>query len=153
MNEFYRPPRPPRSFDHDSFHTARREAREKQARGEMIFLLLAAIACAILIILAGCGNHTKVERHEVSRETLDAVSGRTGLYGYARWKDQEYVVYCDIYYLAPEAYPSRACYDAVVRHEVRHCYEFHFHGNGPMDGIEPECTPAQPMEGDTPWAM
>ena len=95
---------------------------------EYCTLLLIAVVCAMLILLlSGCGGaHTKVDVHTVSREELYLRAGRS-VDGWCTWRDLEYVVYCDIYMMAPEEYASRHNYEFFLEHERRHCYEGHFH--------------------------
>jgi len=83
----------------------------------------------IFCVFLGCGNHTKIEYHEVDEATMAAVSGSPLSIGYARWHDRKYVVYCDIYLLPYDLYESAECYELVVLHERRHCYEFNFPGS------------------------
>ena len=83
------------------------------------------ILLLLLLITIGCGNHTKIEYHIVSQEEMNIISGEPA-WGHATWDDKGYVVYCDIY-LLPE-YPSEQCYNVILRHEQRHCYEFNYHG-------------------------
>ena len=82
----------------------------------------------VVILLVSCGNHTKVEFHEVDQQTLNSIAGGD-VNGFAKWKDYGFVVYCDIYLMPIMEYKTAQCYDAVVKHELRHCYEFKYHGN------------------------
>lgn len=129
--------RPSRSFDNRTFHIARRERREELSNSAARWVLIAGVVTAALVLLlSGCGNHTKVQTHEVTREELNVIAGPQFL-GWAKWYDMGYVVYCDVYIMPREEYPTEACYDAAVRHELRHCYEFEYHGY--PGGEIPEC--------------
>jgi hypothetical protein len=81
----------------------------------------------IIIFLFGCGSHTKIEYHEVSREKIIELSNSVYSVGWSEWEDYEAVVYCDIYLLPKEQYIDDTCYNDVVSHERRHCYEFDYH--------------------------
>ena len=78
------------------------------------------------LLLASCGDHTKVRIHETTREDIDARAGMPS-WAWAEWHDFGYEVLCDIYIMPPAAYGPAPCYEAVLRHEKRHCYEFDFH--------------------------
>jgi hypothetical protein len=95
------------------------------------------IIALLFVALIGCGNHTKVKYHEVSPQELASMSGSDTVLGMAKWKDLEFVVYCDIYIMPADIYETQTCYDAVVKHELRHCYEFHFHSG--RDEFPNEC--------------
>ena len=95
-----------------------------------------------LIIAAGCGPHTEITWHEnTPQEELNARTG-CAAYGVAEWKYvgvpiADMKVQCDIWLLPYDLYPSDACYQAVVNHEKRHCYEGNFHAQG--EGFEATC--------------
>jgi hypothetical protein len=97
----------------------------------------------IAILLCSCGRHTKVEWHEISQTEMAAIGNEPDAIGHAEWKDREYEVDCNIYLMPIVSYPTVSCYEAVVRHELRHCYEFDWHTG---KHVEPECMTQEQYE-------
>lgn len=101
-------------------------------------ILFYAVLLGLYLIGPGCGNHTKITYHIVTREELTSVCRNADVLGCAKWEDRKYEVRCDIYMMMQDRYKNQVCYDAVLKHEQRHCYEFYYHGDSPY--IIEECT-------------
>ena len=106
------------------------------------------ICFTIALFLISCGGHTKVKYHVVpTRAELHNVclDASEGLEGCAKTEDDLNIeVICDVYMMPVELYPSQECYNAVLEHERKHCYKFHWHPPGPTPDIVSVCLTSQP---------
>lgn len=83
-------------------------------------ILLVALC---IFIFAGCGSDGKtVQKHTVTPEEMVILFG-PGIRGYTVWDDDS----CDIFVFAESEYHRLWLYHETLGHELRHCFEGHWH--------------------------
>ena len=100
-------------------------------------------ALSIVLLCAGCGPHVEISYvYNAPPEQLEKMAGYPVL-GYAHYdrgyEDLFLKVHCTIRLVPFDLFVTDACYQAVLEHERKHCYEGEFHPNTPEGSAVPEC--------------
>ena len=81
------------------------------------------LSVIILTLAFSCGPHTKIEYHlDTPMPKLQQMNDGYEAWGFTTTYDMGYVVYCDIYLAPMSVYKTQSCFQAIVDHELKHCY-------------------------------
>jgi hypothetical protein len=86
---------------------------------------------SLILALAACGN---IDYHERTAAQIEAKAGYSVI-GWTEWT----LFTCDIYLMPADEYVTPSCYEAVIKHEERHCRDHHFHPDRLGGGTVAEC--------------
>lgn len=75
-----------------------------------------------LLFFVGCGDGVLVQQHIITPEEMESSFGPTVL-GHAVWDELS----CDIFILEESEYRLTGQYNETIGHELRHCFEGHWH--------------------------
>src|SRR5512143_2509408 len=93
----------------------------------------------LLLLLVGCGQPMEITyHHNTSKEELVEMSGLENVWGWtwAKWKYDVEDPFeghatghweCDIWLISRDRVPSEDCWNKLIEHEIRHCYDGSYH--------------------------
>ena len=105
--------------------------------------LIPALIVVCALFSGGCGYQADEAVINITyTETLEELwthGGDGKSVGRANWNDIKGVRRCSIYVMYMEWYELESCYNEVLGHETRHCFEGEFHGDEPSTDMSTEC--------------